>query len=101
LPTGGHDGTDGVEGNWNENRGGVSRTERGKTSGSPVTSVREFLTGAGNWKTTRNGLGFNDSLAFVLICCFNVSIQESLINTFLCYNFYYSLFIICIIIVLV
>jgi hypothetical protein len=47
MPTGGHDGTDGVEGNWNENRGGASRTERGKTSGSPATSVREFLTGAG------------------------------------------------------
>ncbi len=44
---GGHDGTDGVEGNWNENRGGVSRTERGKTSGSPATLAREFLTGAG------------------------------------------------------
>ena len=48
LPTGGHDGTDGVEGNWNENRGGVSRTERGKVSESPTTSVREFLTGAGH-----------------------------------------------------
>jgi len=48
LPTGGHDGTDRVEGNWNENRGGASRTERGKTSGSPATSVREFLTGAGH-----------------------------------------------------
>ncbi len=44
---GGQDGTDGVVGNWNENRGGVSRTERGKTSGSPATSFREFLTGAG------------------------------------------------------
>jgi hypothetical protein len=48
LPTGGHDGTDGVEGNWNKNRGGASRTERGKTSGSPASSVREFLTGAGH-----------------------------------------------------
>ena len=37
----------GVDGNWNENQGGVSRTERGKKSGSPATSVREFLTGAG------------------------------------------------------
>jgi hypothetical protein len=47
LPTGGHNGTDGVVGNWNGNRGGASRTERGKTSGSPATSVREFLTEAG------------------------------------------------------
>ncbi len=30
LPTGGRDGTDGVEGKWNVNRGGASRTERGK-----------------------------------------------------------------------
>ncbi len=34
-------------GDWNENRGGASRTERGETPGSPATSVREFLTGAG------------------------------------------------------
>ncbi len=63
MPTGGHDGTDGVVGSWNENGGGASRTERGKTSGSPATLAREFLTGAGEWKITRNGLGFNDWLA--------------------------------------
>ncbi len=46
-PTGGRDGTDSVVGDWNGNRGGASRTERGKMSGSPGTSAREFLTGTG------------------------------------------------------
>ena len=49
----GHDGTETVEGNWNNNRGGASRTERGKISGSPATSVREFLTGAGRMENDR------------------------------------------------
>ncbi len=48
---GGQDGTDRVEGNWNMNGGGASRTERGKTSGSPATLVREFLTGAGRMES--------------------------------------------------
>ncbi len=48
LPTGGQDGTERVEGNWNGNRGGASRTERGKILGSLATLVREFLTGAGH-----------------------------------------------------
>ncbi len=47
LPTGWQDGTDSVVGDWNGNRGGASRTERGRTSGMPKSSVREFLTGAG------------------------------------------------------
>ena len=51
-----------VEGNWNENVGGASKTERPEPCGPPKLSFREFLTGAVFWKYPKSVLHFSDLL---------------------------------------
>ncbi len=67
VPMGRCPGTNGVVGDWNEDRGGMARTEGRERSERPEWVIRpEFLPGAGDWKTLRNVLPCNAWLAAFL-----------------------------------
>ncbi len=67
-------------GDWNGNRGGASRTERGKTSGSQTTSVREFLTGAGRLENQAKWARFQRLVRPIFVR--NLSYLDRIISAF-------------------